>query len=160
MGTQYQKSTYNKYENLFRWAAHKLKLQEKFERKKIWNDRFPRGSVYACYLGENIGDEKSKLVARPCLIVSTDGINYKSSNIIVIPLSKNVKYKNGSTSELKYSWHYVLKKSKYTALNYDSAVQCEDIRSISKARVGKFITKVDVNDMNLIRKRLKSALQI
>lgn len=34
MGTQYQKSAYNKYENLFRWAAHKLKLQEKFERKK------------------------------------------------------------------------------------------------------------------------------
>ena len=34
MVTQYQKSTYNKYENLFRWTAHKLKLQEKFERKK------------------------------------------------------------------------------------------------------------------------------
>ena len=39
------------------------------------------------------------------------------------------------------------KKSKYNKLNYDSAVQCEDIRSVSKARMGKYICKIDGIDM-------------
>lgn len=151
---------YNKYENMFRWAAHKLKLQEKFERNNQQFAKYPRGAIYTCYLGDNIGHEKSRLEARPCLIVSVDGINFKSSNVVVVPLSKDIKYKRGSNTELRFEWHYVLKKSKYTALNHDSAIQCEDIRSVSKSRMGKFITKVDNTDMNEIKKRLKKALQI
>ena len=64
----------------------------------------------------NIGHEKSRLEARPCLIVSTDEINKKSSNVIVVPLSKEIKYKKGSTTELAYPWHYVLQKSKYNQI--------------------------------------------
>ena len=111
-------------------------------------------------MGINIGHEKSRLEARPCLIVSTDEINRKSSNVIIVPLSKDIKYKRGSNSELAYDWHYVLHKSKYPQLNYDSAVQCEDIRCVSKSRMGRFITKIDANDLNEIKKRLKSTLQI
>ena len=37
-------------------------------------------------------------------------------------------------------------------LNYDSAVQCEDIRSVSKARMGKYICKIDGIDMVEIKK--------
>lgn len=49
-------------------------------------------------------------------------------NIVVIPLTKEIKYKDDKTkTELKYEWHYVLKKTTYDKLNYDSAVQCEDI---------------------------------
>ena len=107
-----------------------------------------------------LGHEKSRLEARPCLIVSTNEINFKSTNVIVVPLSKEIKYKHGSTTELAYNWHYILKKSKYTALKCDSAVQCEDIKCISKARMGKFITKIDADDMSEIRKRLKSTLQL
>lgn len=151
---------YNKFENLYKWSAHKLKIQEHFFKNDQKAVKYPRGSIYSCYLGENIGHEKSRLEARPCLIVSSNGINYKSTNVIVIPLSKEIKYKSGSNTELKYKWHYVLKKSKYNKLNYDSVIQCEDIRCVSKSRMGKFITKIDSDDINNIRKRLKSTLQL
>ena len=52
------------------------------------------------------------------------------------------------------------KKSKYNNLNYDSAVQCEDIRCVSKARMGKYICSIDTTDLDEIKKRLKKALQI
>ena len=45
-------------------------------------------------------------------------------------------------------------------MNYDSAVQCEDIRCVSKARMGKYICSIDNTDLNEIKKRLKKALQI
>ncbi len=151
---------FNKYEAMYRWMCYKLKLQEKFERNNQIHANYPRGSIYACYMGINIGHEKSRLEARPCLIVSTDEINRKSSNVIIVPLSKEIKYKHGSSTELAYDWHYVLKKAKYNRLNYDSAVQCEDIRCVSKSRMGKFITKIRPEDMNEIKKRLKSTLQL
>lgn len=150
----------NKYEALYRWSCHKMRLQEKFERNNQINVKFPRSAIYACYMGVNIGHEKSRLEARPCLFVSTDEINKKSTNVIIVPLSKEIKYKKGSTTELAYPWHYVLNKSKYNKLNYDSVVQCEDIRCISKSRIGKFITKIEPDDMSEIKRRLKKALQI
>ena len=150
----------NKFENLYRWSSHKLKLQDLFERNNQQRIKYPRGSIYTCYLGENIGHEKSRLEARPCIIVSTNRINYNNTNVIVIPLSKNIKYKSGSDTKLAYDWHYIIKKKNYPKLSYDSAVQCEDIRCVSKARMGKYICQVDSNDMKELRKRLKSTLQI
>ena len=150
----------NKFENLYRWSGHKLKIQDKFNKNNQLEVKYPRGAIYACYLGENIGHEKSRLEARPCLIVSTDRINYKNTNVIVIPLSKKIKYKKGSSNKLAYDWHYVLMKSKYPNLNYDSAIQCEDIRCVSKSRMGRYICHVSPEDMREIKKRLKSTLQI
>lgn len=159
-GMKMSRTINNKYENFFRWMSNKLKLQDKFVRNNQKDARYPRGAIYACYLGENIGHEKSRLEARPCVIISNNRINYKSTNVIVIPLTKEIKYREGSTTELKYEWHYVLKKSKYTYLNYDSAVQCEDIRCVSKARMGRYICSIDEVDLGELRKRIKKTLQI
>ena len=51
-------------------------------------------------------------------------------------------------------------KTKYKELNFDSSIQCEDIRCISKSRIGKYICKIDSDDMNEIRKRIKKTLQV
>ena len=151
----------NKYENMFRWMSNKLKIQDRFIKNNQRNIKYSRGSIYACYLGENIGHEKSRIEARPCIIVSNNQINFNATNIVVVPLTKEVKYKDSATkSGLKYEWHYVLKKAKYSQLNYDSAVQCEDIRCVSKARMGKYICKIDDSDMSEIKKRIKKALQV
>ena len=159
-GMKMSRTINNKYENFFRWMSNKLKLQDKFVRNNQKDARYPRGAIYACYLGENIGHEKSRLEARPCVIISNNRINYKSTNVIVIPLTKEIKYREASTTELKYDWHYVLKKSKYTCLNYDSAVQCEDIRCVSIARMGRYICSIDEVDLGELRKRIKKTLQI
>lgn len=150
----------NKYENMFRWMSNKLRIQDKFNRNSQAHVKYPRGAIYACYFGENIGHEKSRLEARPCVIVSNNRINYNATNIVVIPLTKEIKYKTPTSVELKYEWHYVLRKSKYPSLNFDSAVQCEDIRCVSKARMGSFICKIDNTDLDEIKKRLKKALHI
>lgn len=60
---------------------------------------------------------------------------------------------------LKYEWNYILYNSKYN-LKFDSMVQCEDLRCISKIRLGAYIDHVDTSDMQNIKKRLKSTLQI
>ena len=151
----------NTYDHMFRWMSNKLRIQDRFNRNNQSKVKYPRGAIYACYFGENIGHEKSRLEARPCVIVSTNRINYNSTNVVVIPLTKEIKYKDDKAKvDLKYEWHYVLKKSKYNKLNFDSAIQCEDIRSVSKARMGRYICKVDIADMDEIRKRIKKALQI
>ena len=144
-----------------KWLNKKLKLNNYFNLNKTRLTRWKvnRGQIYTCFLGENIGYEKSKIEARPCLIVSTKQINHESGNVIVVPLSKNIKYEDGTT-KLKYPYHYVLRKSDYPKLDYDSAVQCEDIRCVSKARMGKYICSIDTTDLNEIKKRLKKALQI
>ena len=50
-------------------------------------------------------------IGRPVLIVSADNINRKSGNVIVVTLSKNIKWEDPITKrKLKYDTHYVLKK--------------------------------------------------
>lgn len=143
------------------WLNKKLKLNNYFQsnENKLNNWKVNRGQIYTCYLGENIGYEKSKMAARPCVIISTKQINHESGNIIIIPLSKNIKYVEG-TKKLKYPYHYVLKKKDYPKLKFNSAIQCEDIRCVSKARLCSYICNVKPEDMKQIKKRLKSALQI
>ena len=150
----------NVFEDLARWFSYSLKLQDRFIKNPKMKGKVNRGDIYACYLGQNIGYEKSRLEARPCVVVSTDNINHNSENIVVIPLSKNIKYERTPKGKLilKYDWHYVLYKTKYK-LNHNSAVQCEDIRCISKIRLGRYIDHVDQQDMKNISKRIKSALQ-
>lgn len=148
----------DKFEKLARWFSYQIKLEDRFNRK-IPKVKICRGDIYSCYLGENIGHEKSRLEGRPCVVISTDKINTRSSNIIVIPLTKNIKYKDGSTKLLRYEWNYILYKSKYP-LKYDSMAQCEDMRCISKIRLGAYIGHVDTKDMENLKKRLKITLQI
>ena len=83
----------NKYENMFRWMSNKLRIQDRFNKNNQSKVKYPRGAIYACYFGENIGHEKSRLEARPCIVVSNNRINYNATNIVVIPLTKEIKYK-------------------------------------------------------------------
>ncbi len=148
-------------QSYIQWLNKKLKLNNYSIQNKaqLLNWKINRGQIYTCFLGENIGFEKSKMSARPCVIVSTQRINHESGNVIVIPLSKNIKYVRG-TNKLKYPYHFVLKKSNYPKLQFDSVIQCEDIRCVSKARLSKYICNVKSDDLKAIRKRLKNALQI
>lgn len=144
-----------------KWNVQKLRLNNLFFKNKdtISSWKVNRGQIYTCYFGENIGYEKSKLAARPCVVISSNNINYQSGNVIVVPLSKNIKYMK-NTKNLKYPYHYVLTTTEYPKLAFDSVVQCEDIRCVSKARLCTYICNVKSEDMRSIRKRIKTALQI
>lgn len=144
------------------WMYKKLKLNDTFFKHKetICRWKVHRGQIYTCFFGENIGFEKSKMAARPCIIVSKEQINEESGNVIVVPLSKNIKYWGKSHTRLRLPYHYALYKSKYPKLTYDSAVQCEDVRCVSKSRLCTFICNTDPSDMKEISKKIKNALQL
>ena len=150
------------YENLIKWTYKHTKLHEHFVKNKnqITSWKINCGQIYTCYFGENIAAEKSKIEARPCVIVSANRINHNSSNVIVVPLSKTIKWDTNQPGRLKYPHHYVLYKSNYPLLNYDSAVQCEDIRCVSKVRLCTYICNTTSKDLKGIQKCIKSALQL
>lgn len=150
---------FDKSVNIINWIKTKLYLHKLFtdNTSKYRKQLYPKWSIYTCHLGENIGDEKNGF-GRPVLIISNDSINQNSGNVIVAALSKNIKSKSlpNGQFQLKYSSHYVLKKSKYPNLKYDSAIMCEDVKIISKTRLGAYICTIsDKNDRNNIKKRLK-----
>lgn len=149
---------FDKSVDIINWIKTKLYLHKIFtdNPQKYRAQTYPKWSIYTCHLGENIGDEKNGF-GRPVLIVSNDSINQNSGNVVVVALSKNIKMvsKNGKR-QLKYSSHYVLKKTQYTKLKYDSALMCEDIKIVNKARLGAYICNItDTTDRNNIKKRLK-----
>lgn len=151
----------NKSSQFIEWFYQKYSIHNKFLIDNLINWFTPRGSIYTCLLGENIGYEKGNAKeGRPVLIVSSDSINRTSGNVVVIPLSKDIKWQDSAKKRLRFNYHYVLYKAKYIKLTDDSAVQCEDIRSISKARLGDFICFVDPNEMKEINKRIKNVFQI
>lgn len=150
-----------KSSNLFMWMDKKLKLHELHIKNNQSGWKVQRGSIYTCYLGENIGFEKGvSTQSRPVLVVSSDDLNRKSGNVVIVPLSKNIKWKDVSKKTLQYQSHYVLYKSKYKKLEHNSAIQCEDVRVVSKSRLGSLICFIDKPDMSKISKRLKYTFQI
>ncbi|HER2159114.1 type II toxin-antitoxin system PemK/MazF family toxin [Peribacillus phoenicis] len=137
--------TYNRHAQAIEWFSLKNKINKNYRGGR--GHFFPRKAIVTVFLGENIGFEKSGM--RPAVVVSVDSNNKSSGNIAVIPLTKDAN-KPGALLKSQYK----LLKSKYK-LNYDSIVQCEDMRIVSKARVGDVIDFVDDADMKQIEKRMK-----
>jgi mRNA interferase MazF len=141
---------YRRYKEFVQWVRLQIKINENF--RGGTGHFYPRKAIINAFLGENVGYEKSG--QRPCLIVSNDQINRKNGNIVVVPLTK-IDNKTDSTGRVTLlDSQYILYKAKYK-LNFDSIVQCEDIRVISKERLGNLIDFVDKDDMKNINKRLK-----
>lgn len=134
-----------RYSKSIRWFGLQTKLNEDFIPGK--GHFFPRKAIVTTFLGENIGYEKCG--QRPSVIVSTETSNRSSGNVLIVPLTKE----SNKTRLLKSQ--YKLYKSDYQFLTYNSIVQCEDMRTISKHRIGNVIGFVNDSDMLQINKRLK-----
>lgn len=100
--------------------------------------------------GKGIGDEKEGL--RPCVVLSNNLINLYSKNVVVAPLTKikNKTDKDGNIHVLQSQ--VILDKEQYKKLLHTSIIQLEDIRSVSKERMGHFISKIKNEDQIEIKK--------
>ena len=145
---------YSRHLEAMKWLVEATEINESYNPK---NHKFiPRGRIVNVNYGENIGFEKS--LTRPSIIVSVDSSNQSSGNVLVVPMTKKAnKTKDGRPFRLLKS-QYLLLKANYTGLAFDSIVQCEDIRSVSKARLGDLLDTVSENDMKEIDKRLNFIL--
>lgn len=104
-----------------------------------------RGDVIIADLPAGTGAEKRGV--RPCVVVSGQSINALSDNIIITPLTK-AKNKKDEHNKLKLlDTQVLIKRHNYMFLSEDSIVQTEDIRSISKDRIGQIIGKLDATDI-------------
>jgi len=120
--------------------------------------RLVQRGVYWCTLGENIGSEQNTELneRRPVLVMSNNIINPGDPNVLIAPLSKNLetKVRRGNTIP-KFGSHYFLYKTKYSFLDYDSAVMTEAMRSVSKVRIGSQMGVIDETDYKRVQAKLK-----
>lgn len=95
-------------------------------------DRTPRiGEVYMIKF-EGVGSEQSGW--RPGLVFQNNVGNLYSPNVIVLPLTSKLKKADQPT-------HVVLPAAE-TGLARDSMVLCENPESVSKSRLGKYLTTI------------------
>jgi mRNA-degrading endonuclease toxin of MazEF toxin-antitoxin module len=159
------------YFNIGSWLKDKLTYQIKSKSQSVQKLQINYGEVWFCDMGYNIGDEKNKM--RPVLVISNNKIN-QSKKVVVLcitdaknKLNKNglpcqdswyLLYSNTTDNNKMYSPRRIIRKGNtpYNFLDKDSIVQCEDIRSVSKARMNtknKCLGIINPNDMNIIKNK-------
>lgn len=127
-------------QSMLEWLKTKIYLTTLVSKAK--NRAVHRGEVYMCNFGIGIGSEMQKL--RPCVIIQGNVGNINSSNVIVAPITHTEK---SIPSVAKIETQINLKDGT-TILNGFSNLS--NIQTVSKARLGDFITKLSENDMKNI----------
>lgn len=108
--------------------------------KHFQKDTFPKiGEVYLIDF-KGRGSEQKGL--RPGLVVQNNKGNEYSPNIIVLPLTTNLK-------KFRQPTHVVI-PAKGTGLKMDSMVLCENPYCVSKDYLGKYLTKIPCEYMGKI----------
>ena len=108
-----------------------------------------RGCVYKCELGIGIGSEMQK--ERPCIVISNNGANKTSPNVILIPITHD-------TDPLPC----LVPLKTYTDITsniiLDGCANTACITCVSKARLGNLITQLDKYDLKNIEDSLEVSL--
>ena len=108
-----------------------------------------RGQVWYADLGGNVGSEQGGL--RPVLIIQNDkGNKFSPTTIIAIITSRKTK--------AKLPTHIWL--SLYCGLKVNSMVELEQLRTIDKSRLTKYVGNIQKGEQELINEALKISLGI
>jgi len=114
--------------------------------KENWN--YYRGDIYLVDLGTNVGSEQSG--CRPVLVLQNDVGNHYGPTLIVAPISSRYWKKAGQPT------HYIIEEVK--SLSSPSVVLAEQIITIDKSRVQKFLGRVSDQQMRGIDRAVKISL--
>jgi mRNA interferase MazF len=112
-------------------------------------DRIFRGEVYYIDLEPTKGSEMKK--ERPCVIVSSNSINFNASIIIVCPITDAY----GKNSPI----HIPIPETE-GGLTKKSTVHCGQIRAIDKTRLGKRSGDLSDGTMNEITKGIAFSMDV
>lgn len=125
--------------------------------KDLIKGTYQKGDMIVIDLGyDSIGNEKNG--RRPCVVLSNNSMGQNSNNIIIAPMT-NANNKKDSSNHINLLPTHVFMSSKYyRSLDTDSVLQLEDIRSISKQRIVKYIGYVSVKTQSDINNKLYSML--
>ena len=137
----------SKVQHILEWTKTKIYLDTNADKAK--NRIVRRGEVYKCNFGIGIGSEMQK--ERPCVIIQGDVRNINSSNVIVAPITHTEK-------AIPSIAHITTKKDNNGITILDGQVNLSNIQTVSKARLGNYITKLSKNDISNIDNSLYVSL--
>lgn len=136
-------------QNDIMWLHKKIHLNSCVDKTK--NRQVEKGEVYTCNFGVGVGSEMQKL--RPCVILQNNDDNYNSPNTIVAPITHD-------TDELDCMFPVSVKYDQNGNTILDGKVNVSNLMCVSKARLGKKITKLTPSEMKEIEKRLIAQMDI
>ena len=111
------------------------------------NRRYRRGDIFLADLGITHGSEQDG--RRPVIILQNDDGCLFSPTVTMVPLTTNLKKTYLKT-------HYVIKHTKI--LRYESMAEAEQINTIDKDRVIRYIGHLDPVDMEGVAEALRDHL--
>lgn len=114
---------------------------------KNWNYR--RGDIYMADLGITIGSEQAG--KRPVIVIQNDVGNYHSPNVTIVPLTTKDKHPYQST-------HYQLRC--VPCLKERSTVLGENVGTISKKRIIRYLGRVNTRQMKGVEEAVKNHLGV
>lgn len=110
---------------------------------------YRHGDIYIANLNPFKGSEQGGV--RPVLVLQNNDGNLYCPTLIVAPLSSKLKKPNLPT-------HYLLKKGR--GLLTDSIVELEQIRTIDKCRIKRYIGKITQTQMFGVEDAIRESLGI
>ncbi len=113
--------------------------------RKSWVYR--RGDIYIANLNPFRGSEQGG--TRPVLVLQNNDGNYYCPTLIVAPLSSKLKKTDLPT-------HFLLKKG--GGLVTDSIVELEQIKTIDKSRVMRYVGKITAEQMSGVEDAILKSL--
>lgn len=155
------------------WTSQKLKYHKISNNRRVKNLQINHGEIWYCDLGFNIGAEKNKM--RPVLVISNNNIG-RTGKVVVICLTDTSGKLNAKNLPAQDSWYLLYSdttnpdnmcspnriipknNTPYDFLEKDSMVQCEEIRTVSKARFNTSkgrIGAITSSDLEFIKKKFK-----
>ena len=105
-------------------------------------DHYRPPQIGEIYLMRFDGDECEQSGLRPGLVFQNNLGNMYSPNIIALPITSSLKKAGQPT--------HVILRSSDTGLKRDSMVLCENPERLSKAKIGRYITRLSDNYMRQI----------
>lgn len=131
------------------WLKSKLYLDTMASRAR--RRVVKRGEVYHCKFGIGVGSEENK--ERPCVILQGDAANTTSPNTIVAPITH-------SASTLPIVVPITDKINEDGDIILDGHVLLGNMVTVSKARLGDFITNLDSDEMEEVDKAAAISLDL
>jgi len=118
-------------------------MGENYAGKMGLKDYPKRGEIYLVSLDPTVGSEISK--TRPALVISNDINNQFAETVTVIPITSGL--------EKVYPFETLLSSGE-GGLTKKSKAKCNQVRTISKIRLVRFIGQLDISRLNEIEKAL------
>lgn len=137
----------SKVQHILDWTKRQIYLDSISENAKTRIVR--RGEIYQCDFGVGVGSEMQK--DRPCLIIQGNVGNINSSNVIVAPITHTDK-------PIPSMAHFSPQYNENGDLLLDGQVNLSNIQTVSKARLGNYITKLSNSDMDAVDNALYASL--